>query len=1308
MDNIKRIKKLPYIIAVLIIIGIAFFALRGPHISNILKKMILPELEMASGQNIIAKNIYINLYPLFIEAKGLKSFNEKGERILYAKRVKAYIGLSGLFKKNILLRRLVIGEPEITSNRKEIEQIIENIKAYSAKEPESSFTVSVMAVEVKKGKTSLYDEDSKLSSEIADLHGEIILGESPRIRISAGGMQIKREGLPDISGDVDANLTLKKDNLVINRFVLKSLGSELSGKGEYSSGKADFKAELQLLLMSAKKMFGLDSSGEGRINATGAVKYHDKTVSVDLSLQGGFFLETLMELLKVEERLEGFVEVKGQLQGPLHDLKGNAVASLRNGNLFNVSIDRLNCNISYEKGKMSFTGGEGRLYNGSAKASAAINLPVVDYFNLDIALTDVDSAPVFQLIGWDPVIENGKVTGSVASSGAHFNPHGWFTYTNRKKGTDILGRVNDISGRYSMQGSLLALSDLKLATGLSYLTINGNVDTNKQTLDLNGTMQTSDITDLTSPYYANLKGSAEYAGKIEGLFDNPVLKGKLKILDPVVEDYAAASVDAEFIYRKDNLTIRELTLKRKDELHKLTGDVYFKQAKALFDISLPEYRLHASLKNADLERFVKVFYKDFEGKGRLTAQIRVNGTDKNPRISADAGIEQAELYKVPVEAASFTFGFSDKKMTFSDMKIKKGVTLINADASLDTEGNFVYRASSDKIVLSDIVQRPLKGDVVFSAQSKGEGTFDNPLITVDAKITSGILKGKNIGGGAMTASVRNRDIALKASMMNDKIKVVGKGRLEKELRWEATIDIQSGRYDSLIATVLKDVPEDLILSLNGTAALKGDKNHIQGTAVVRHLVLSMYGYSFTNENEIRLSLKDRALDLNSISMRSGNTALSINGDLVMGDQYNLTLEGSTALSPFKSLSNKIGLLKGDADFVLSISGNWDSPRLNGGLTLTNGSFGLKDYYYRMSSVSGYMYIDNDRVILEKLTGKIGGGDVDISGILYLKKFAIRRFYIESMLKDINASISDDFDVNFGGSLLYKGTHDSQTISGDMIINRARYRERVEWKSWLLKAKKTETHKAEISRFEKANLNISITGKNNISIDNNVARATVNADMVLRGTIYRPILFGRLETKEGKVFFRNNEFRIIQASADFSDPHRINPFMEIASETIIKGYKIKMNLEGQAESFNLSLASDPPLKEMDILALLTVGQTGGELKGLEGGIGAGEATSFVTGKLQDVIEERLTSITGLDRLQIDPYVSKTTGAVEPRVTVSKRLLGDKMFVTYTASVGSAEEQIIKLEYFLNKRVSFVGVRDERGILGGDVRFRFEFK
>ena len=664
---------------------------------------------------------------------------------------------------------------------------------------------------------------------------------------------------------------------------------------------------------------------------------------------------------------------------------------------------------------------------------------------------------------------------------------------------------------------------------------------------------------------------------------------------------------------------------------------------------------------------------------------------------------------MPFDAASLELDYNDKKLSISKVRAKKGNSLLQGDFTLYPDATFSYKAYSDKVMLSDLVPRPIQGEAVLSVKSEGKGTFDDPTIALDAKITDSVVKGRHIGGGVMTASIKNKNITVKAKLLSDRVTIDAKGRLEGELPWDANVNIQTGRYDFLVTSLLKDVPEDLILSLNGSIMLRGTRKQISATSTIKHMVLSMYGYSFTNENEMTLELHDRKLLFNTISLRSGDTQLSVKGGLTLGKEYNLTFEGSSELSPFKSLSSRLGLLKGKARVVMEIIGDWETPKIYGGISLEDGAIGLKDYPQRISSLSGYLYMDNDRVVLQKLSGKIGGGDIDISGILYLRKFAFKRFYVEAKLNNISTAVSKDFNVNYGGNILYKGTPSSQTVSGEITINNARYRERVEWKSWLLKAKAAEKIKSEISNLENAELNIRIIGKNNMSIDNNVARAPVTADMVLRGTIYRPVLFGRLESKEGTVYFRNNEFRILHASADFVDPKKMAPVMEIAAETTVSGYNIKMNLEGQIDHFNMSLSSDPPLKEMDILSLLTVGKTSGELKGLEGGIGAGEATSFVTGKMQDVMEERLRTITGLDRFQIDPYVSRTTGTVMPRVTVSKRLLGDKVFITYATPVGSAvDEQIIKLEYFVAKNVSLIGVRDERRIIGGDIQFRFEFK
>ncbi len=294
-------------------------------------------------------------------------------------------------------------------------------------------------------------------------------------------------------------------------------------------------------------------------------------------------------------------------------------------------------------------------------------------------------------------------------------------------------------------------------------------------------------------------------------------------------------------------------------------------------------------------------------------------------------------------------------------------------------------------MLSDLVPRPIQGEAVLSVKSEGKGAFDDPTIALDAKITDSVVKGRHIGGGVMTASIKNKNITVKAKLLSDRVTIDAKGRLEGELPWDANVNIQTGRYDFLVTSLLKDVPEDLILSLNGSIMLRGTKKQISATSTIKHMVLSMYGYSFTNENEMNLELQDRKLSFNTISLRGGDTQLSVKGGLTLGKEYNLTFEGRSELSPFKSLSSRLGLLKGKAGFVMEIIGDWETPKIYGGISLEDGAIGLKDYPQRISSLNGYLYMDNDRVVLQKLSGKIGGGDIDISGILYLAQICFQAF-----------------------------------------------------------------------------------------------------------------------------------------------------------------------------------------------------------------------------------------------------------------------------------------------------------------------------
>jgi translocation and assembly module TamB len=209
-------------------------------------------------------------------------------------------------------------------------------------------------------------------------------------------------------------------------------------------------------------------------------------------------------------------------------------------------------------------------------------------------------------------------------------------------------------------------------------------------------------------------------------------------------------------------------------------------------------------------------------------------------------------------------------------------------------------------------------------------------------------------------------------------------------------------------------------------------------------------------------------------------------------------------------------------------------------------------------------------------------------------------------------------------------------------------------------------------------------------------------------VNHPQLLGRIEAQQGSVYFRQNEFKILHASVDFVDPSRLNPVLDIQAEIQIREYLVRLAVAGTADRAVVTLLSDPSLPDSDILTLLALGKTGNELKGKEAGVGMSEAASFATGQFQDIFESQARSLTGLDRFQVDPYVSKGDTSV-PRVTLGKEIVQDKLYLTYSSNVGATTpEQIFRIEYILNRHFSLVGERNELGNTGADIKYRFEFK
>jgi translocation and assembly module TamB len=1286
----------------------AFFALRSTYVSNYMKRLVFAEIEHETEYQVTAVRLYLNLFPFYVGAKEVMVLDEKGEKVLTSEGVKAYIALPAPFRKTLHIRRIALKRPVAWLDPARIGHIK---KLAARKQRKEGLRVKVGAVAVTGGAAYFSDPEKGLNFQGEGMGGEAVFGDAIDLNLSTGKTVLSAKGIPEMSGSLDsASAEIKGDNVRLKRLSMTVEGSKVGLEGAYSKDKGfALKTDFNLLVDSIKKIMGLRSPGEGKLSVKGDVKVGDFSrwmdAYIDLKVKGSFRIETLLEAVRAREDISGMASVEGRVEGTLRDFTGRGKGTLKGAGIYGLSAERLDFGISWASGVLSFKGVKGSIYGGKASADVSLDLPEVNNFAIRVDVSGVRTSQFLKFIELDLPIPEGKLDGDLYSSGSVFAPYGRFSHETTSPGADFPGRIRTVEGDYLFVKEGVAIRNLAAKTALSEARGGGMFFMEEERLDFAVHLKTEDIGDLTRPYFTEASGKGEISGRVWGPVSYISLEGKAALSGASIEGHRFGSVSTEFLYRKNLLAIKSLSALIEGEEVTAGGSIHFPGARGLFEFGEPVYDIEASLRQTPLQSLKRLLEIDLPLAGLVTAKIGIKG--KEPSIGGSLRIDNASYSGYAFTLADGDFTYKKGEFALSDAILKRdGSSLRLLSGHVNDKKEFSFRASSDNLRLREAIPYGnLPVDYRIALTASGKGSFDNPLIETEGELSGGAFKGLPVQGGEFKAKLAGRRLDADLSLYAGRLTLKGSATLGGEFPWKAGLNIKGGRYDQFIAGYLKDVPEDLFISVQGGGEFSGTKASISGQLRLRQLSVAAYGQSFSLDREAIIAIKDRAVKIGALSMRAGQASLSIEGEAVVGESMDFNAVGRTSLAPLKAFVKEITHASGEADFVVHAGGAWEKPRISGGLRASEAVLGFKGLPQSIKVTKAYIYVDESRLVVEEFAGLMGGGEIGATGVAYLEGLRPRRFYFDALVNNVNMTFRD-ISAAFNGNLAFKGDQKGSSLAGELFVWKASYKKPIDWKEVVFKRKKPSPPR--LGLLAGTRLNVRVYGSENILIDNNIARAPLVLDVTLRGTLANPVPVGRAEASRGKVYFRNTEFTIEYASVIFTDPERISPSLNILATSVVQGYKIRVNITGTPDRFNLALSSDPTLDEMKILSLLTLGDFGEGIKGVEGGIGAAEATSFITGQFQNAVSERLRDITGFDRLEIDPYISKKTGAVSPRVTVSKRLLGEKLYVTYAAPIGIEEEQIIKLEYAVTSTTSLIGLRDERGSVGGDVKFRFEFK
>jgi translocation and assembly module TamB len=401
---------------------------------------------------------------------------------------------------------------------------------------------------------------------------------------------------------------------------------------------------------------------------------------------------------------------------------------------------------------------------------------------------------------------------------------------------------------------------------------------------------------------------------------------------------------------------------------------------------------------------------------------------------------------------------------------------------------------------------------------------------------------------------------------------------------------------------------------------------------------------------------------------------------------------------------------GIATMNMNVSGTIAEPFPQGRIELANGSVSYAGLPSGLSEMNGSLSFARDRVHIEKLSARTGGGTLDLQGDAtnYNHQLA---FNLTAIGKDVRLRYPPGVSSTANEELHWVGTRSSSTVSGDIMVTKLAVTPNFDFGSYLERSRQIQAITAANSPLFNVRLDIRVQTAPELQMKTAVARLSGDADLRLRGSLARPVVLGRADILEGEATFNGTKFRLERGDITFANPVAIEPQLNLEASTHVRNYDLDVTVTGTPDRLAINYRSEPPLPKSDIITLLALGRTSQESEQLQQQSGQNvftdEATALIINQaINSTVSSRMQKLFGVSRIKIDPQGLTTETnptARGPQVTIEQQF-ANNISLTYSTNVSQSSQQIIQGEYYFTRNISAVGTRDQNGVVSFDVRIR----
>ncbi|HEX8872632.1 MAG TPA: translocation/assembly module TamB domain-containing protein, partial [Candidatus Acidoferrum sp.] len=820
-------------------------------------------------------------------------------------------------------------------------------------------------------------------------------------------------------------------------------------------------------------------------------------------------------------------------------------------------------------------------------------------------------------------------------------------------------------------------------------------------------------------------GALHWSGKITGPSDGPEFDGHFRGEHVRYADFLVDAIDGDLNYSPDHLIISRGNAVRGSMAARIDGQMELKDWTFL---PTSQWSGEINLEKVPLEGLEQLAGQKYPVQGLVTGQFYGRGTRAQPSLTGLLDVADGNAYGVTFNRLRGQLSASPEEIRLSNAELRffPPGTEKTGGAGIVT-GSAAYRFG-DQTLTTDLVGAglplanfgkirstglPLGGQISF--RLKSSGPVRQPLAEGSFRVVDLHVGNEVIGSfeGDVTSDGKQAQLKLGSAMSTGSITGGITLGLADPLPVKGKVSFTNINMDPYLLTALHLKQFNGHSTADGDLAINGDLRHPEGVVLdanFNRLALNYGSVQLENAGPIHLTSTRDNLKIESAALKGANTNVALSGSVQFTGRRSLSLKmnGSVDLRLLNAYIPDVDVA-GHTDINASFEGTLDRPRIIGRAKLVDASARSADFPTGLNNLKGDLVFDANRLFFDNLTGEAGGGQLSLSGSVNYSEKPLR-YDITAKTDRMRIRYPEGLSWLAGGSLRLSGTPDGGLLSGRVAIQRVNLNEGLD-SAGLLISNSSASGSSTSSFLRNLQFDVEATSTPDARMEWPGAHLEAEANLRVRGTAEHPIMLGHIHVLSGDLYFRDNHYRVTRGDLNFANPFRLDPVINVEATTNIQQYEITLNFTGQASKLSLAYRSDPPLPGNDIVTLLALGQTTSEAALRTGGTtqtGTSGASALLSEAISSQLGGRVERLFGITRFRVDPGLAGvgTSGSGQnaaARITVEQQVTRN-LAVTYVSNVSSTQQQVIQVEYNVNRSISVVALRDQNGTFGVDIKIK----